>query len=168
MTNLWTAASDGDVARVQELMAGDAQLGPTTPDEQGYTAVHAAASWGHVELLKVLLSHDNSELANAANVRDNDGDTPLHHLAVSELTKVELKPVISLLLSCRADSTVRNKEEKTCLDAALEDAAADTEATMVRELEGEDAAGEPSIDTTEFAKILEECSSSRKRPRDEA
>lgn len=93
-------------------------LRPTSPDENGYTPVHAAASWGHVELLRWLLEQDSA----GANVQDNDGDTPLHHLAVSDLAASELRPVVELLLAHGADPEARNSEEQTCLEAARTDA----------------------------------------------
>ncbi|CAK0798296.1 unnamed protein product [Prorocentrum cordatum] len=125
--NLWTAASDGDIARVEELMALEG-FTPSSPDENGYTPVHAAASWGHPELLRLLLSRGSE----AANVRDEDGDTPLHHVAGNnDLAAESQRAVIDLLLEHRADPTLQNSEGKTCLDACGQDVVAmdDEEAT---------------------------------------
>jgi len=83
---------------------------------QGYTPVHAAAAWGRVEILGSLLKRAPA----AANVVDEDGDTPLHHLAdATELGKKELQGVVDLLLASHADPTLKNGEGKTCLDVAL-------------------------------------------------
>eukprot|EP00929_Paragymnodinium_shiwhaense_P107045 TRINITY_DN7300_c0_g1_i1.p1 TRINITY_DN7300_c0_g1~~TRINITY_DN7300_c0_g1_i1.p1 ORF type:complete len:229 (+),score=82.58 TRINITY_DN7300_c0_g1_i1:74-760(+) len=110
--NLWTAASDGDIARVMELMECEG-FTPTSPDENGYTPTQAAAAWGHAELLKLLLQRDSS----AANVADSDGDTPLHHVADSnELEDEQLRPVVELLLEARADPSIKNLEGKNCMD----------------------------------------------------
>jgi len=54
---------------------------PTSEDENGYTPIHAAASWGRVDLLRLLLERVASTGAEAAtaaaNIGDEDGDTPL-------------------------------------------------------------------------------------------
>merc|ERR1712046_440860 len=114
--NIWTAASDGDMARVDELMECEG-LTPTSPDEHGYTPVHAAASWGRVELLQLLLQRDPA----SANVTDVDGDTPLHHVAgASELEAEDLRAVVELLLAHGANPKLINSEGRTCLDTCGE------------------------------------------------
>ena len=67
-SNLWTAAGEGDLDRVKHLVevqetAADAR------DEHGYTALHAAVSWGHPEMLRYLTSKGGD-----INVTDNDGE----------------------------------------------------------------------------------------------
>merc|ERR1719219_1369417 len=116
MPNIWTAAADGDIKRVEELMETQG-LGPTAADENGYTPVHAAASWGQVALLEQLLARDSQ----AANVRDSDGDTPLHHLAVSDLGADMLKGTMKVLLAHGANPDLKNNDQQTCLDAAAGD-----------------------------------------------
>ena len=44
--NVWTAASDGDLETVRRCIESGAHA-PHTPDAQGYTCLHAAASYGH-------------------------------------------------------------------------------------------------------------------------
>merc|ERR1719387_266691 len=116
MSNIWVAASDGDAERVQHLMATEA-LRPASPDPNGYTPVMAAASWGHVELLRDLLAKDPS----SANVQDTDGDTPLHHVAFSELGQEVLQPVVEALMTYGANPKVQNSEGFTCLEVGGED-----------------------------------------------
>mmetsp|Transcript_61007 Transcript_61007/g.134208 ORF Transcript_61007/g.134208 Transcript_61007/m.134208 type:complete len:226 (-) Transcript_61007:138-815(-) len=121
--NLWSAASDGDIGRVEALMTIEG-MSPTSPDENGYTPIHAASSWGREQLLRLLLERDGA----AANVLDNDGDTPLHHVAgASELEEDILRPIVKLLLDHRADPEIQNHEGKTCLDVCGEGALADEE-----------------------------------------
>eukprot|EP00747_Dinoflagellata_sp_TGD_P021858 gnl/TRDRNA2_/TRDRNA2_128740_c0_seq2.p1 gnl/TRDRNA2_/TRDRNA2_128740_c0~~gnl/TRDRNA2_/TRDRNA2_128740_c0_seq2.p1 ORF type:complete len:350 (+),score=61.49 gnl/TRDRNA2_/TRDRNA2_128740_c0_seq2:20-1069(+) len=116
--NIWTAASDGEFARVKELIESE-RFVPTSADENGYTPVAAAASWGHNELLKWLLTVDGS----AANVADEDGDTPLHHVAcASELSEEQLRAVTSTLLAHGGDPLLRNNEGKTCTEICVETA----------------------------------------------
>mmetsp|Transcript_10565 Transcript_10565/g.17274 ORF Transcript_10565/g.17274 Transcript_10565/m.17274 type:complete len:214 (+) Transcript_10565:67-708(+) len=114
--NVWTAASDGDMARVEELMICEG-FTPTSPDENGYTPIHAAASWGRVELLRALLQRDPA----GANIKDQDGDTPLHHVAMAtELAPEETRSVVELLLAHGANPKLQNAESRTCLDTCGE------------------------------------------------
>ncbi|EPQ54062.1 ankyrin [Gloeophyllum trabeum ATCC 11539] len=70
--NIWIAAGDGDLERVRELIEGEA-LSPNVPDPNSYTPMHAAASYGHLEILTYLISKGGD-----VNVTDDDGDTPLY------------------------------------------------------------------------------------------
>ncbi|GJE96613.1 ankyrin repeat domain-containing protein [Phanerochaete sordida] len=69
--NIWVAAGDGDLERVQELVQQG--LSPNVPDPNTYTPMHAAASYGHLHVLDYLISQGGD-----ANVTDEDGDTPLY------------------------------------------------------------------------------------------
>ncbi|KAG6837373.1 hypothetical protein H0H93_010531 [Arthromyces matolae] len=51
----------------------NATLDPNLPDENTYTPMHAAASYGQIEVLKFLISKGGN-----VNVTDEDGDTPLY------------------------------------------------------------------------------------------
>lgn len=70
--NLWVAAGDGDLDRVQELIEQQG-LSPNAPDQYTYTPMHAAVSYGHIEVLEYLISQGGN-----VNVTDGDGDTPLY------------------------------------------------------------------------------------------
>ncbi|KAJ3998950.1 ankyrin [Lentinula boryana] len=70
--NLWVAAGDGDLTRVQELI-GQHSLSPNAPDENSYTPMHAAASYGHIHVLEYLISRGGD-----LNITDSDGDTPIY------------------------------------------------------------------------------------------
>ncbi|TRM65124.1 ankyrin repeat-containing domain protein [Schizophyllum amplum] len=65
--NIWVAAGDGDLERVQVT------LSPNIPDENTYTPMHAAASYGQLQVLEYLISRGGD-----VNVIDSDGDTPLY------------------------------------------------------------------------------------------
>ena len=93
--NVWTAASDGDLDTVRRCIEGGAHQ-PHTPDEQGYTCLHAAASYGHHELLQYLIARPGVNL----NCGDEDGDTPLHVVEDVESCR--------MLLAAGADASVRN------------------------------------------------------------
>ena len=51
----------------QELL--DEGVSPSAKDENTYTPIHAAASWGHTEVLRLLLSRGGD-----VNVADEDGE----------------------------------------------------------------------------------------------
>ena len=93
--NVWTAASDGDLDTVRRCIEGGAHQ-PHTPDEQGYTCLHAAASYGHHELLQYLIARPGVNL----NCGDEDGDTPLHVVEDVESCR--------MLLAAGADPSKRN------------------------------------------------------------
>ena len=53
-------------------------------DENGYTPIHAAASYGHVDLLRTLCKNHGGD----ANVEDFEGDTPLFVVENVETARV--------------------------------------------------------------------------------
>ncbi|KAJ2719300.1 hypothetical protein GGI07_005294 [Coemansia sp. Benny D115] len=115
MSNIWTAASEGDIERVRELLLADKTLA-NSKDQNGYTPMHAAASWKHIELLKYLI-----ESGGDVNICDSDGDTPLHIC--------EDKECALLLLENGADASAKNHEGLSPVHTTLEN-----EATEVTEL----------------------------------
>jgi len=123
--NIWTAAGDGDVARVEELLELEG-FKPTSPDENGYTPVHAAASWGRTDMLRLLLRRaaaaGREAATAAANVPDSDGDTPLHHVAgAEELEPAVLREVLDVLLEHGARPGRQNGDGRTCLEVCAEE-----------------------------------------------
>ncbi|KAJ2317839.1 hypothetical protein IWW52_002901 [Coemansia sp. RSA 2704] len=114
-SNIWTAASEGNLARVKQILDGDEQQ-VNAKDENGYTPLHAASSWKHLELLEYLLDHGGE-----VDIVDSDGDTPLHIC--------EDKACAQLLLDRGADATRKNHEGLTPVHTTLEN-----EATEVTEL----------------------------------
>ncbi|TFK28087.1 ankyrin [Coprinopsis marcescibilis] len=72
LSNIWVAAGDGDLNRVRELVELHS-ASPNGPDENSYTPMHAAASYGHIHVLEYLVSRGGD-----VNVTDDDGDTPLY------------------------------------------------------------------------------------------
>ncbi|KAF3909902.1 Tankyrase-1 [Orbilia brochopaga] len=72
MSNIWIAASDGNTAQVLSHLSANPAL-VNAKDENGYTPIHAAASYGHLDLLRTLIREHGGDV----NVRDDDGDTPL-------------------------------------------------------------------------------------------
>ncbi|CAB4252277.1 similar to Saccharomyces cerevisiae YCR051W Putative protein of unknown function [Maudiozyma barnettii] len=108
--NIWIAASDGRSDLVEKFIAENPSITANTPDLNGYTAMHAAASYGHIDLLRRL----TNEFGGNVNVKDNDGDTPLHHTEDLNTAKVLIEE-----LGC--DLNITNSEGKTALQVTEED-----------------------------------------------
>ncbi|KAJ7170625.1 ankyrin repeat-containing domain protein [Mycena crocata] len=70
--NIWVAAGDGDLDRVRHLVEQES-LSPNAPDAFTYTPMHAAASYGQLQILEYLISRGGD-----VNVQDGDGDTPIY------------------------------------------------------------------------------------------
>lgn len=101
--NIWVAASDGNSDLVIQYLKS---MSPDSRDENGYTPLHAAASYGHLGLIKLLISQYNAN----PNITDEDGDTPLH--VVCDLASCEL------LVELGADPNQRNLEGKLPIESA--------------------------------------------------
>ena len=104
--NIWIAASDGDAARVDELLRSGVSV--NAQDELGYSPIHAAVSYGHRELVELLLRAG----ANVS-LRDGDGDTALHVCEEGE--------VAALLVAAGADTAAPNSEGQTPIDVARDE-----------------------------------------------
>ncbi|KAJ2841813.1 hypothetical protein J3B02_005771, partial [Coemansia erecta] len=115
MANIWTAASDGNLSRVQELVEKDKSL-VNAKDQNGYSPMHAASSWSHLHVLKYLIENGGN-----VNITDPDGDTPLHIC--------ENKECAALLLEHGSDPSIENLEGLTPVHTTLEN-----EATEVTEM----------------------------------
>ncbi len=74
----------------------------STQDEHGYSILHAAASYNHLDLLRTVVN----ELGVDPNIRDEDGETPLFVVETVEAAQV-------LIDELGADSQVRNDEGQT-------------------------------------------------------
>lgn len=100
VANIWVAAADNQVDVVaQHLDLGN--FSPNSSDPNGYTAIHAAASYGHVELLRLLVQRGGD-----INVQDNEGDTPLHHTEDTATAKVMVEELA-------ADFKIKNSDGLT-------------------------------------------------------
>ncbi|UZJ53941.1 hypothetical protein CBS101457_003261 [Exobasidium rhododendri] len=84
--NIWVAAGEGDIERVRHLVEVEG-LSPISPDQWTYTPLHAAASYGQIEVLRYLLGH-NSAPASAIETTDEDGDTPLFAVEDVETARI--------------------------------------------------------------------------------
>ncbi|KAM0750389.1 ankyrin [Meredithblackwellia eburnea MCA 4105] len=106
MSNIWTAASEGNFERVKELV--ESGLSPSVPDENTYTPLHAAASWNHIDILRYLVQQGGD-----VNVTDDDGETPLFVVETAEMARV--------LVELGADVRHTNLEGVTAAESLEED-----------------------------------------------
>eukprot|EP00124_Ichthyophonus_hoferi_P000941 Ihof_evm2s41 gene=Ihof_evmTU2s41 len=102
----------GDVAKVWTLLYGP-NYGPVIHDMpldiEGHTAVHWAAALGQLPMLPMLL-----EQGEHANVRNNDGDTPLHRATMWNYSHE--KKVFPQILALLAENLPAvNSRGQTCL-----------------------------------------------------
>lgn len=106
--NIWTASSNGDLNRVIEILSsGEATV--DAQDEYGYSALHAAVSYGHMELIKYLIHTAKANI----RLRDIDGDEPIH--------VCEEPHVFEYLVEHGADPTALNNEQEDIFKKAIDD-----------------------------------------------
>ncbi|KAM9902137.1 hypothetical protein OXX80_003134 [Metschnikowia pulcherrima] len=103
VSNIWVAAADNQVEIVKKYLTSN-EFSANAKDPNGYTPIHAAASYGHLDLLKMLVSNGGD-----INIQDNEGDTPLHHAE----DVVTAKFIVEEL---KADFKITNEEGQTAAD----------------------------------------------------
>ena len=109
LTNIWVAAADGDLERVRQLVQNEySKTSCCVRDPNGYTPLHAAASYGQVEVVKYLLG------ANARPKRRRQW----RRYPASLLRK---RAGGQLLVKYGASPMIKNNNEQTPLDVAIED-----------------------------------------------
>ena len=102
---LHVACKDGDVALVQSLLIGLAEFGHTRmidiPSVHKLTPLHCAATKGHLEIVKELITH--GAFVGSQNAY---GETPLHLASLKGH-----KEVAAYLLDNGADINARNRPD---------------------------------------------------------
>ncbi|KEP52195.1 ankyrin [Rhizoctonia solani 123E] len=106
--NIWIAAGDGDLERVKILVEEQGVSPNAADDVIGYTPMHAASSYGHIQILTYLISKGGD-----VNVTDEEGDTPLF--------TAETVAVAQFLVENGALVDVRNSEGISPIEAVEED-----------------------------------------------
>lgn len=108
VSNIWVAASDNQISLVEEYL-NSGKFTPNSKDPNGYTPIHAAASYGHIDLLRKLI-----ERGGDINIQDEEGDTPLHHVEDINMAKI-------LVEEFKADWKIKNAENQTAAQYIEED-----------------------------------------------
>jgi ankyrin repeat protein len=108
-SELMQAAVRGDDARVRDMVSHNANVNYS--DHDGDTALHAAAEYGHPEVIRSLVRQGKAQV----DVRDDDGHTPLHFAAQhGQLDAVKA------LVECGARVNVRDTDGWDALHYAAE------------------------------------------------
>mmetsp|Transcript_21661 Transcript_21661/g.30357 ORF Transcript_21661/g.30357 Transcript_21661/m.30357 type:complete len:170 (+) Transcript_21661:77-586(+) len=105
----WIAASDGDINLLQRSIQ-TLNLSINAADSNGFTFLHSASSYGQLDMIRWLLSQQVTDV----NVKDSDGDTPLHHC--DDVITAKL-----LVQEGKADFSLRNNDGKTALEVKEEE-----------------------------------------------
>lgn len=145
--NIWVAAGEGDLERVRHLIEVEG-LSPIVPDQWTYTPLHAAASYGQIDILRFLLTHSSTP-ANAIETTDEDGDTPLFAAEDVETAKllVEEFGADAKRENVAGDTPAANAEENERVEVAEYLRSVTGEAPMyVRGQQGEEMEGGEAID----------------------
>lgn len=106
--NVFLLAADNSPAILPLLRAGPAIA--SSQDEHGYSLVHAAVSYNHLELLRLLIQEFHVDV----NLKDEDGETALFVAETLDCAKV-------LVEELQADITVRSCEGKTAREKITEE-----------------------------------------------
>lgn len=103
VTNIWVAVADENTEAVLHHLDSGA-FTPNSKDPNGYTPLHAAASYGNIELLKLLVSRGGD-----INIQDAEGDTPLHYTE-------DMKTARFMVEELKADYRIKNEEGHTAYE----------------------------------------------------
>ena len=109
-TPIMYATSRDHLDVVNELLANGADL--TMADRNGATALHIAASYGHVEILRRIIDELLAE-GEDLNTPNGHGQTALHQAAEAGMVNS-----VTLLLQRGADSTIQDADGNTAADLA--------------------------------------------------
>ncbi|XP_067658953.1 E3 ubiquitin-protein ligase MIB2-like isoform X2 [Haliotis asinina] len=105
---LIAAVRDGDGERVKALVRS-LDKSKIDDDTEGVTALHTACFWGHLQIVRSLLSAGSDK-----NRVSKDGSTPLHYAVSRDHTDV-----VEALVKAKADLDIKNSKAMTPLHLAV-------------------------------------------------
>ncbi|KAL2067050.1 hypothetical protein VTL71DRAFT_1474 [Oculimacula yallundae] len=126
--NLLLLAADNPAKVLQHLQEDPS--GASVQDEHGYSLVHAAASYNHIELLKAVVNDYHVDV----NIKDEDGETALFGIETVEVAKI-------LVEELHADITVRGESGQSARERIAEDGDFPEVAVYLRVRELQDQVG---------------------------
>ncbi|KAH7329986.1 hypothetical protein BKA65DRAFT_47344 [Rhexocercosporidium sp. MPI-PUGE-AT-0058] len=106
--NLLLLAADNPAKVLQHLQEDPSNA--LTQDEHGYSLVHAAASYNHLELLRAIVNDYHVDV----NIKDEDGETALFGIETVEVAKI-------LVEELHADITIRGESGQSARERIAED-----------------------------------------------
>ena len=106
--NPFLLAADSD-PRLLPLLRANPSLA-SSQDDHGYSVMHAAASYNHLDLLRALVD----EFQVNVDLKDEDGETALFVAETMDCAKL-------LVEELHADITIRNDEGKTAREKLVEE-----------------------------------------------
>lgn len=135
--NPFTLAAD-ESPSLLPLLRSDPHLA-SSQDSHGYSLLHAAASYNHLELLRTLIS----EFHVNPNIKDEDGETPLFVVETVEAAQI-------LLEEAKIDPHIKNAEGITAEEKISGEGDYTTVADFLRETRirsggAKDEAGESTL-----------------------
>ncbi len=104
--NVFTLAAE-DSPTLLPLLRSRPELAPSQ-DSHGYSLLHAAASYNHLDLLRALISDFHVNI----NLKDEDGETALFVVETVEAAQM-------LCEEFKIDQTIRNEEGETAEEKIL-------------------------------------------------
>lgn len=124
----WMAASDGKLEILKESL-NTLRLLPSVADENGYTLVHAAAAYNQISILEWLLEQNLT-----ANVQDNDGDAPLHHVEHIDAARFLVERMNANPKLCNANNKTALQEKLAEIKEQMDDDDAEDDVDDIKEL----------------------------------
>lgn len=134
--NIFVLAADNP-ARVLQLLEADPSFA-SSQDEHGYSLIHAAASYGHVDLLRKLVGTYHVSV----DLKDEDGETALFGVETVDVAKV-------LVEELKADIKVVGSEGQNARERIAEDNDFPEVAVYLRMKELESHSGNDSATTAD-------------------
>lgn len=108
----WLAASDGNLPLLQSALTQLHVTPATAVDENGYTLLQAAASYGRIPIMEWLVKQQHVNV----NAVDGEGDSALHYAATVPAAQF-------LIHVAKIQVHLRNQAGKTALESKREELA---------------------------------------------
>ncbi|KAH7403618.1 hypothetical protein BKA64DRAFT_456295 [Cadophora sp. MPI-SDFR-AT-0126] len=136
--NVLLLAADDPAKVLQHLQENPSSA--SIQDEHGYSLVHAAASYNHIDLLRAVVNDYHVDV----NTKDEDGETALFGIETVDVAKV-------LVEELHADITIRGESGQSARERIAEDGDFPEVAVYLRMRELQDQGNNPGGDESSSA-----------------